>query len=173
MIDGFVVRAASGGADMDLIRELFREYQDWLGVDLCFQDFDAELAALPGLYAPPAGRLLLVFDAGDDRLVGCVALRPRDDSRCEMKRLYVRPDWRRRGLGRKLTERCIDDARNAGYREMCLDTLAHLTAARALYRDMGFAEIPPTMTIPSTESPTCPSVWVRKILIKSLVMLST
>lgn len=142
MIDGFEIRSAEGPADMDLIRELFREYQDWLGVDLCFQDFEDELAGLPGLYAPPAGRLYLVFDADDGRLVGCAALRPQNGGRCEMKRLYVRPDWRRRGLGRKLTELCMASAWAAGYAEMCLDTLAHLTAARALYREMGFAEVP-------------------------------
>jgi putative acetyltransferase len=121
MIDGFEIRAAAGDADMARVRELFVEYQDWLGVDLCFQDFEAELAALPGIYAPPEGRLYLVFDGGDERLVGCVALRPRDGGRAEMKRLYVRPDWRRRGLGRHLTEICLTAAREAGYRELCLD----------------------------------------------------
>jgi ribosomal protein S18 acetylase RimI-like enzyme len=141
MIDGFEIRAAAGDADMARVRELFVEYQDWLGVDLCFQDFEAELAALPGIYAPPEGRLYLVFDGGDERLVGCVALRPRDGGRAEMKRLYVRPDWRRRGLGRHLTEICLTAAREAGYRELCLDTLAQLQAARALYRDMGFREV--------------------------------
>jgi len=141
MIEGFDVRPAVGADDMDLIRELFREYQDWLGVDLCFQDFDTELKGLPGLYAAPEGRLFLVFDAADERLVGCVSLRPRDGGRCEMKRLYARPAWRRRGLGRALTELCMTEARAAGYRDMCLDTLAHLDAARALYRDMGFDEI--------------------------------
>lgn len=141
MIRGFDVRAADGPADMELVRELFREYQDWLGVDLCFQDFEDELAALPGIYAPPEGRLFLVRDDGDGRLVGCVGLRPRGPDTCEMKRLYVRPPWRRRGLGRELTALCMEEARQAGYREMCLDTLAHLEAARALYRDMGFREI--------------------------------
>jgi ribosomal protein S18 acetylase RimI-like enzyme len=141
MIAGFEIRAAKGDADLAMIRELFLEYQDWLGVDLCFQDFEAELAALPGMYAPPRGRLFLVFDSDDGRLVGCVALRPRDGERAEMKRLYVRPDWRRRGLGRHLTELCLAEARDAGYRELCLDTLAQLHAARTLYRNMGFREI--------------------------------
>ncbi len=141
MIAGFDIRAAQTAADMDLIRELFREYQDWLDVDLCFQDFEAELAALPGLYAPPEGRLYLVFDETDGALVGCVGLRPRDHGRCEMKRLYVRPPWRRHGLGRGLTTLCLDEAREAGYEELCLDTLAQLHGARALYRDMGFKDI--------------------------------
>lgn len=141
MIAGFEIRAVEGDADLAMIRELFLEYQDWLGVYLCFQDFEAELAALPGIYAPPRGRLILVSDSDDGRLVGCVALRPRDGERAEMKRLYVRPDWRRRGLGRHLTEICLTEARKAGYRELCLDTLAQLHAARALYRDMGFREI--------------------------------
>ena len=142
MIPGFDVRPAASAADLDLARELFREYQAWLDVDLCFQDFENELQGLPGLYAPPGGRLYLVHDAADGRLVGCVALRPRGDARCEMKRLYVRPAWRRQGLGRALTEMCMTAAQAAGYAEMCLDTLAQLDAARALYRDMGFTEIP-------------------------------
>ncbi len=142
MITGFDVRQANGPEDLDRARELFREYQEWLDVDLCFQDFENELKDLPGLYALPAGRLYLVFDADDARLVGCVALRPRDGGQCEMKRLYVRPPWRRRGLGRSLTALCLSEARAAGYTDMCLDTLAQLDAARALYRDMGFDEIP-------------------------------
>ena len=141
MIEGFEIRLAESPAELDQIRELFREYQDWLGVDLCFQDFENELAALPGIYAPPAGRLYLVFDENDGRLVGCVALRARDGGRCELKRLYVRAPWRRRGLGRKLTEMCMADARRIGYREVCLDTLEQLSEARALYKDMGFEEI--------------------------------
>lgn len=129
---GFDIRTAEGAADMGRIRELFREYQDWLGVDLCFQDFDNELAGLPGIYVSPAGRLLLVYDGDDGRLAGCVALRSRGAGRCEMKRLSVRPPWRRQGLSRTLTELCMAEAQAAGYREMCLDTLAHLDAAQAL-----------------------------------------
>jgi len=141
--DGFDIRNADGDADMDLVRELFREYQDWLGVDLCFQDFDDELAALPGLYTPPAGRLYLVNDKAAGALVGCAALKPLAPGVCEMKRLYVRDAWRGRGLGRRLAELCVVEARRTGYREICLDTLAHLTAARALYADMGFRETAP------------------------------
>ncbi|MEK9755380.1 MAG: GNAT family N-acetyltransferase [Rhodospirillaceae bacterium] len=142
-IDGFVIRAAEGAGDMDSVRELFREYQQWLGVDLCFQDFEAELAGLPGFYAPPKGRLYLVREQGSEALVGCVGLRPLSDALCEMKRLYVRDRWRGHGLGRALAERLVTEARGAGYGEICLDTLKHLHAARALYADMGFRETPP------------------------------
>ena len=142
MIDGFVIRAAVTADDMEQIRELFREYQDWLGVDLCFQDFEAELNALPGIYAAPEGRLYLIDDASDGRLVGCVGIRARGPGTCEMKRLYVREAWRRRGLGRHLTEMCMSEARAAGYARMCLDTLEQLDAAKALYVSLGFEEIP-------------------------------
>jgi putative acetyltransferase len=141
--DGFVVRAAESADDMERTRELFREYQQWLGVDLCFQDFDAELAGLPGAYAPPRGRLYLVNEGASGDLVGCVALRPLRPELCEMKRLYVRDRWRGRGLGRALAELLIAEAERAGYAEMCLDTLAHLDAARTLYFDIGFSETEP------------------------------
>lgn len=143
IVPGIDIRAASGPEDMDRIRELFREYQQWLGVDLCFQDFDDELAALPGFYAPPQGRLFLAFDSSDGALVGCVGLRPISAERSEMKRLYVRDAWRGKGLGRALAVFCVSEARVAGYKNMCLDTLGHLHAARALYFDMGFVEIEP------------------------------
>lgn len=142
-IPGFVIRAADGAADMDRVRELFREYQQWLGVDLCFQDFDAELAGLPGYYAPPEGRLFLVFESGTDAVVGCVGLRPIGPGLSEMKRLYVRDPWRRHGLGRALAELCVAEAAGIGYADICLDTLGHLHAARALYVDMGFLETQP------------------------------
>ncbi len=143
LIDGFDVRAATGPADMACVRELFREYQEWLGVDLCFQGFDAELAGLPGGYAAPRGRLYLVFEKSTGGLAGCVGLRPLSAELCEMKRLYVRDAWRGKGLGRALAELLVNEAKAIGYAEMCLDTLAHLHAARALYADMGFRETDP------------------------------
>ena len=124
------------------VKTLFREYAASLGVSLCFQGFDQELAEMPGAYAPPAGRLFLVHM--DGAAAGCVGLRPLDSShdRCEMKRLYLRPVCRGLGLGRRLTELIIADARAIGYRKLVLDTLADMKAARALYADLGFREIP-------------------------------
>lgn len=127
--------------DMDLARRLFREYQSFLNVDLCFQDFERELAELPGAYTRPAGDVL--FGLVDDRLAGCVARRPLDDRACEMKRLFVREEARGSGLGRLLAQTCVDDARAAGFSLMRLDTLARLTEAVALYKSMGFKPCEP------------------------------
>jgi GNAT superfamily N-acetyltransferase len=122
------------------VRELFLEYQRWLGLDLCFQNFSAELAALPGDYAPPAGRLLLALH--DARPAGCIALRRMDAATCEMKRLFVRPEFQSLKIGRALAERVIDEARAIGYTHMRLDTLPMMTRAHALYAALGFREIP-------------------------------
>ncbi len=119
---------------------LLREYEAGLGVSLCFQDFAAELDGLPGAYAPPRGQMLLARDARDGRLIGMVALRPvrRVPERCEMKRLYVRASARGHGLGRRLALAAMGEARELGYRRMCLDTLPSMIEAQVLYRSLGF-----------------------------------
>ncbi|UCF34565.1 MAG: GNAT family N-acetyltransferase [Phycisphaerales bacterium] len=132
------------------IRMLFQEYADWLGFDLCFQDFDRELAGLPGDYAPPGGRLYLA--AVDQAIAGCVGLRPLKPGVCEMKRLYVRPPFRGRGLGRMMAEKVIDDAREIGYERMRLDTLSWMTEALRLYESLGFVYIEPYRHNPIEEA---------------------
>ena len=129
------------GPDIDLARELFREYQRSLDIDLCFQDFERELATLPGEYAPPFGRLLLLYEEED--LAGCVALRKIDDETCEMKRLYDRPEFRGRQLGKRLAEAVIDESRVIGYKKMKLDTLPIMKTAITMYRSLGFKPTPP------------------------------
>lgn len=127
--------------DMEVVRQLFREYQEFLGVDLCFQGFEEELAALPGKYAPPRGIVLIATREGD--VAGCVAMRPLEGDVCEMKRLYLRPDQRGFGIGRMLARAVLDAAVTAGYTTMRLDTLNTLTEAIALYRSLGFAVVDP------------------------------
>lgn len=132
MKDG--VRRATA-AEIPIVRELLVEYSATLGVDLCFQDFAAELAGLPGEYAPPRGALLVADDLG-----GCVALRALDERTAEMKRLYVRPSHRGRGLGRRLAEAVIAEARALGYRSLKLDTLPSMAEAQRMYETMGFRD---------------------------------
>jgi GNAT superfamily N-acetyltransferase len=126
-------------------RAILREYARSLDVDLCFQNFEAELAALPGEYAGPSGQFLLAYVG--DALAGCGGLRALDDGEhadaCEMKRLYVRPAFRRFGLGRLLAQVLLDEARRSGYRAMLLDTLDDMEAARELYASLGFVEVAP------------------------------
>ena len=126
--------------EITLARQLFEEYASWLEISLCFQNFDKELAGLPGDYALPHGRLLLAIEG--EQLAGCVALRPLPDGACEMKRLYVRPTFRGRGLGRKLVATTLEAAREIGYERMLLDTLpGKMDQALAMYRRLGFKEI--------------------------------
>jgi Sortase and related acyltransferases len=139
------LRRPGTAADLASTVEIFREYAASLDVDLCFQNFDAELASLAGRVRPPRGHLLLAFVNGE--LAGCGALRPfadaDDANACEMKRLYVRPAFRGVGLGRALAKGLLDEARRAGYSTVLLDTLDDMEAARELYASLGFVEIPP------------------------------
>lgn len=135
------IAAASSADELSLARALFLEYARSLDFELCFQSFDDELAGLPGKYAPPQGRLFLA--RVDGNVAGCIALRPLEPGVCEMKRLWVRPLYRGRGVGRALCDRLIDDARQLGYRVMRLDTIGvTMQKAVSLYHALGFREIP-------------------------------
>lgn len=135
------IRDANIPHDISIVRQLFEEYAAAQQVDLCFQGFADELATLPGKYSGPRGGIWLA--QGDQQLAGCVALRPLDDRRAEMKRLFVRPDFRGLGLGRAMTLRVMEEARHRGYQWLCLDTLPSMADAIKLYRGLGFVEIPP------------------------------
>jgi carbonic anhydrase len=134
-----VIKPARSATELNRIRELFRIYANWLKVDLCFQGFEQELAGLPGKYQEPEGGLWLAW-AGSEA-VACVGLRPLEKGDCEMKRLWVDPAYRGSGLGRRLAVVTVDAARAAGHKRMFLDSFHWLTAAIALYRDLGFREI--------------------------------
>lgn len=143
MRDGIDIRHAEGDRDIQAVRELFTEYQQWLDVDLCFQEFAQELDNLPGAYGAPMGCLLLACE--EDQHAGVIGIRSLAIDGavdlCEMKRLYVRPPWRGDGVGRTLSEAAMGWARQAGYARICLDTLENLSEARALYTSQGFHEI--------------------------------
>lgn len=152
---GYVIKAAYDR--LDDVETLIREYHKSLNVDLCFQNFDEEIATLPGKYAQPDGRLYVLYL--DDKLAGCVALRRFDASRCEMKRLYVRPQFRGLKLGQILAEKVIEEAKAIGYREMVLDTLRTLESANAMYHKLGFEE-----TKPYYDNPLPDVVYFKKAL---------
>jgi putative acetyltransferase len=141
-LKGFSIFQAQSPSHIAQARELFLEYEKSLGFSLCFQNFEQELAGLPGDYSPPQGRLLLAECQG--QLVGCVALRPKESGICEMKRLYLRPQFRGKGLGRLLAERIISEACQIGYQRMRLDTVEPVMKdAVAMYRKLGFRIIAP------------------------------
>jgi ribosomal protein S18 acetylase RimI-like enzyme len=136
----FVIEHGFSERDRSAIVALLRQYEAGLGISLCFQGFEAELAGLPGAYALPGGQMLLARTPDDRRLIGLVALRPVPDApdRCEMKRLYVSTSARGLGLGRALAMAVMEEGRRLGYARMCLDTLPTMTEAQALYRSLGF-----------------------------------
>lgn len=145
--------------DLAPIRRLFRAYVDWLGIDLSYQGFEQELANLPGKYAPPSGALFVARD-GEGPVLGCVGLRAfGQDGACEMKRLYVLPEGRGRGVGRALVDAVVGAAAAAGYREMLLDTLPTMTGAIKLYKSAGFEEVDAYYDTPISET-----VFFRKKL---------
>jgi GNAT superfamily N-acetyltransferase len=141
------IAPATTAQDLADIRILFGEYSGLVAEALCFQNFDQELEALPGAYAPPAGALLIARDG--DTAAGCVALRRLDPGTGEMKRMYVRETHRGTGLGRKLAVAVIEEARKRGHGRIVLDTLPKLAAAIALYRDLGFRECAPYLPAPT------------------------
>lgn len=136
------IREAATKNDVAMTRSLFLEYARSLDFSLCFQGFDEELATLPGAYGPPDGQLLLAFSGSE--AAGCVGVRPTGTAEAEMKRLYVRPEFRGYALGRRLAEKAVAFARDADYAVLRLDTIAEsMAAAERLYREMGFVETPP------------------------------
>ncbi len=133
-------------ADIPIVRAMLAEYVEWIGLDLAFQEIDDELDQLPGEYVPPRGVLLVAEDGG--RIAGMIALRPLDGSICEMKRLFVRPEGRGRGLAKRLIAELLREARAAGYSEIRLDTLPMMGDAQSLYVALGFRDIPPYYDTP-------------------------
>jgi putative acetyltransferase len=133
---------AETSEQIETARKLFREYEAWFGMNLCFQNFDEEVANLPGKYVAPEGRLFLAFS--DEKIAGCIALRKLEDGICEMKRLFVKDEFRGQKIGIKLIEKLFEEARNIGYEKMRLDTFpSKMGKAVSLYESYGFREIAP------------------------------
>ncbi|NRB50318.1 MAG: GNAT family N-acetyltransferase [Saprospiraceae bacterium] len=132
---------ATSAAHWATARELVQEYVDWLGIDLSYQDYAGEFRTMEQMYSPPQGLLLLAEEA--EGMAGCIAFREKGKDRCEMKRLYVRPEFRGRQLGKKLAQVCIEEAGRAGYKQMVLDTLPTMKGAVRIYKNLGFELIPP------------------------------
>lgn len=126
--------------DMLNVRKLFREYQEWLGIDLCFQGFEDELATLPGSYGPPMGVILIAVE--DREVIGCVGIRPRLENEAELKRLYVQPIHQGRSIGKRLFHAAMSQAKRIGYASIVLDTLPTMHRAKSLYVGYGFKKIP-------------------------------
>lgn len=146
-----MIISAESPAQIEEIRQLFREYENWLDIDLCFQNFEQELADLPDKYAKPDGRLFLI--SVKNQPAGCIALRRMTDGICEMKRLFVREKFRGLGLGKMLIEELIAEARAIGYKKMRLDTLPDkMPSAVGLYKSYGFGEISPYYNSPHQET---------------------
>ncbi|MEO7795842.1 MAG: GNAT family N-acetyltransferase [Thermoanaerobaculia bacterium] len=151
------ITLAVSAEEIAIVRELFHEYHAQIGIDLCFQGFAHEVEGLPGEYAPPFGRLFLA--AHDGAPVGCIALRAVDATRCEMKRLFLRPEARGLGLGRALVDLLLEEARAIGYEEIVLDTLPTLVEAQRIYEQLGFRDIPPYR-----ENPVSGARYLGKLL---------
>ncbi len=149
-----LIHRVTSDADLSVVKELFVEYWNSFGFTPCFQSFDSELAALPGNYAPPSGRLAIA--RLDAEPAGCVAMRPIDSVRCEAKRLYVRPQFRGRGVGRNLLEWLIGEARAAGYNQMLGDTMPVMSEALKMYERAGFKRIGPYV-----DQPTPGAIYLR------------
>ncbi|WP_299481015.1 GNAT family N-acetyltransferase [uncultured Roseibium sp.] len=153
------VTPVESDTELSAVKSLFRAYVDWLGIDLTYQGFEEELAGMPGKYAPPKGALFVAKDT-DGSILGCVGLRPfDDDGSCEMKRLYVLPEGRGKGVGAALVTRVLEAAVAAGYRQMLLDTLPTMTGAVKLYTAAGFEQISAYYETPIEET-----VFFRKLL---------
>ncbi|MCV0428144.1 MAG: GNAT family N-acetyltransferase [Roseibium sp.] len=158
---GFVVASVEDSDELNVVKTLFRAYVDWLNIDLSYQGFEEELKGMPGKYASPKGALFLAKDA-EGTILGCVGLRPSDvDGTCEMKRLYVLPEGRGRGVGAALVDRVLDAAREAGYKSMVLDTLPTMAGAIKLYKAAGFEE-----TDPYYDTPILETLFFRKNLLE-------